>query len=73
MRKSRSSGSVGERGGNDPLYPDIDLRLSIKSGYRWSRASVFPLLPQQAVNDLDTKCETEHEMVRQWLEKNDMR
>ena len=23
MRKSRSSGSVGERGGNDPLYPEI--------------------------------------------------
>jgi hypothetical protein len=22
MRKSRSSGSVGERGGNDPLYPE---------------------------------------------------
>jgi hypothetical protein len=22
MRKSRSSGSVGERGGNNPLYPD---------------------------------------------------
>jgi len=22
MRKSRSSGSVGERGGNEPLYPD---------------------------------------------------
>jgi hypothetical protein len=43
MRKSRSSGTVGERGGNDPLYPDIDLRLSINSGYRWSRASVFPV------------------------------
>jgi len=23
MRKSRSSGSVGERRGNDPLYPDF--------------------------------------------------
>lgn len=23
MRESRSSGSVGERGGNDPLYPDF--------------------------------------------------
>ncbi|MEI6900015.1 MAG: hypothetical protein WCL00_09055 [Bacteroidota bacterium] len=23
MRESRSSGSVGERGGNDPLYPEI--------------------------------------------------
>jgi hypothetical protein len=46
MRKSRSSGTVGERGGNDPLYPDIDLRLSINSGYRWSRASVFPLCCQ---------------------------
>ena len=22
MRESRSSGSVGERGGNEPLYPD---------------------------------------------------
>jgi len=43
MRKSRSSGTVGERGGNDPLYPDIDLRLSINSGYWWSRASVFPI------------------------------
>jgi hypothetical protein len=40
MRKSRSSGSVGERGGNEPLYPDIDLGLSINSGYRWSRALV---------------------------------
>ena len=27
MRKSRSSGSVGERGGNDPLYPDHVLRV----------------------------------------------
>jgi hypothetical protein len=23
MRKIRSSGSVGERGGNEPLYPEI--------------------------------------------------
>jgi len=23
MRESRSSGSVGERGGNEPLYPEI--------------------------------------------------
>ena len=44
MRKSRSSGTVGERGGNDPLYPDIDLSLSINSGHRWSWALVFPLM-----------------------------
>ena len=30
MRKSRSSGSVGERGGNDPLYPDIPAHLSYR-------------------------------------------
>jgi hypothetical protein len=24
MREIRSYGSVGERGGNDPLYPEID-------------------------------------------------
>ena len=25
MRASRSSGSVGERGGNEPLYPDNNI------------------------------------------------
>lgn len=26
MRESRSSGSVGERGGNEPLYPDCAVQ-----------------------------------------------
>ncbi len=29
MRKSRSSGSVGERGGNNPLYPDKNLSIIV--------------------------------------------
>lgn len=35
MRESRSSGSVGERGGNDPLYPE---RLTV---------SMFPYLEEK--------------------------
>ncbi len=27
MRESRSSGSVGERGGNEPLYPDDCFKI----------------------------------------------
>jgi len=34
MREIRSSGSVGERGGNDPLYPekkkDVDPRITLR-------------------------------------------
>jgi hypothetical protein len=30
MRKSRSSGSVGERGGNDPLYPENKKEIILK-------------------------------------------
>ena len=29
MRENRSYGSVGERGGNEPLYPDANVRLHI--------------------------------------------
>jgi len=40
MRESRSSGSVGERGGNDPLYPDyfeaIGTRPSLFRLEQWS-------------------------------------
>jgi hypothetical protein len=30
MRESRSSGSVGERGGNEPLYPDDIFNIFTK-------------------------------------------
>jgi hypothetical protein len=32
MREIRSYGSVGERGGNEPLYPDIPNQLITPAG-----------------------------------------
>jgi len=34
MRENRSYGSVGERGGNEPLYPEASRRKRVR---RWVR------------------------------------
>lgn len=38
MRENRSYGSVGERGGNEPLYPESYIRQNIENRKLYSDA-----------------------------------
>jgi len=54
MRKSRSSGSVGERGGNDPLYPENKNEIMKFGNQNINKSDI-----RHPTSDIQNKSETQ--------------
>ena len=55
MREIRSSGSVGERGGNEPLYPDTTDLFWESNEQVYARNAEFWTLIKEKNNTLKTR------------------